>query len=135
MCSTYLNATTLGYNGKCQFTMSRESYAYCLEKELVFYQEEFKKIYSNLTPAQSLEATEAIATQIKEPDCEALAKTTGGGLEYYIVYRICLINITKEKIVCVKRFTTCSSCIGRRLFKLFKKPYTILSIYVSGLNE
>ncbi|KTD40221.1 hypothetical protein [Legionella parisiensis] len=130
----HATATYLGYSGKCQFTLTRERYAYCLEKEMVFYDREFSHLYSNLTPEASLLATDALATQIIEPNCDAIAMKIGAGLEYHIAFRTCMIHITKEKIACIKRFIPCQLCWGRKLVNSLKKPYLFLenvSIHVS----
>jgi len=124
--SAQAHATVLRYSGKCQFTLTRDRYAYCLEKEMVFYDGEFKRLYSNLTPEASLLASEALATQIIEPNCDAIAQKIGAGLEYHIVFRTCMINITKEKIACIKRFIPCQICWGRKLANTIKKPLLFL---------
>ncbi len=122
--SAHVHATYLRYSGKCQFTLTRDRYAYCLEKEMVFYNREFSQLYSNLTPNESLLATEALATEIIEPDCDAIARTIGAGLEYHIALRTCMIYVTKEKIACIKRFIPCRVC--RKLVNSLKKPYLFL---------
>ncbi|HHF7366071.1 TPA: hypothetical protein ACPSKY_001175 [Legionella bozemanae] len=130
----HATATYLRYSGKCQFTLTRERYAYCLEKEMVFYDREFSQLYSNLTPEVSLLATEALATQIIEPNCDAIAMKIGAGLEYHIAFRICMIHITREKIACIKRFIPCKICWGRKLANSLKRPLLFLenvSIHIS----
>lgn len=124
--SAQVHATYLRYSGKCQFTLTRDRYAYCLEKEMVFYDRAFSQLYSNLTPDESLLATEALATQIIEPDCDAIANKIGAGLEYHIAFRTCMIYITKEKIACIRRFIPCQTCWGRKLVNSLKKPYLFL---------
>ncbi|MCE0721660.1 MULTISPECIES: hypothetical protein [Legionella] len=130
----YATVAYLRYSGKCQFTLTRERYAYCLEKEMVFYDREFSQLYSHLTPEASLLATDALATQIIEPNCDAIAMKIGAGLEYHIAFRICMIHITKEKIACIKRFIPCQMCWGRKLVNSLRKPYLFLenvSVHVS----
>ncbi|MCW8387724.1 hypothetical protein OQJ18_14360 [Fluoribacter dumoffii] len=124
--SAHAHASYLRYSGKCQFKLTRDRYAYCLEKEMVFYDREFKRLYSNLPPDASLLASEALATQIVEPNCDAIAQKIGAGLEYDIVFRTCMIAITKEKIACIKRFVPCQTCWGRKLVKTLKKPLLFL---------
>ncbi|CAM2876340.1 hypothetical protein LEAN103870_06275 [Legionella anisa] len=130
----HANAAYLRYSGKCQFTLTRERYAYCLEKERVFYDRQFSQLYSHLPPEASLLATEALATQIIEPNCDAIAMKIGAGLEYHIAFRTCMIHITREKIACIKRFIPCQICWGRSLVSSLKRPLLFLeniSIHVS----
>ncbi|QMT61489.1 MULTISPECIES: hypothetical protein [unclassified Legionella] len=124
--SAHVHATYLNYSGRCQFTLTRDRYAYCLEKEMVFYDNKFSQLYSNLTPVASIAATEALATQVVEPDCDAIAKKIGAGLEYHIAFRTCMIYITKEKIACIKRFIPCQTCWGRGWANSLKRPYLFL---------
>ncbi|MCW8470836.1 hypothetical protein OQJ19_09255 [Fluoribacter gormanii] len=124
--SAHVHANYLRYSGKCQFTLTRDRYAYCLEKEMVFYDNKFSQLYSHLTPNESLAATEALATQVVEPNCDALAKRIGAGLEYHIAFRTCMIYITKQKIACIKRFIPCQTCWGRKWLNAVKKPYLFL---------
>lgn len=120
--STQVPANTFRYSGKCQFTFSRVKYASCLEKELVSYDEIFKKMYTNLTPNQSLKINQALATQILEPDCDALAKQSGEDLEYHIIYRTCLLQSVKARIACIKSVTSCHNCLGNKLMNMLNKP-------------
>jgi hypothetical protein len=131
--SAHAYTMSLKYNGKCQFTLTREKYAYCLQKELVAYDNEFSTLYRNLPPERALPISEAL-TQIVEPDCDALAKKTGGGVEYNIIFRTCLINIQKEKIACIRRFTSCQNC-RTKFFNVFRKPFIFFQQVSINLSD
>ncbi|WP_392538155.1 hypothetical protein [Legionella sp. 227] len=126
LASAHVHANYLRYSGKCQFSLTRDRYAYCLEKEMVFYDNEFKSIYSNLPPQASILASEALATQIIEPNCDAIAQKIGAGLEYHIAFRTCMIYISKEKIACIRRFVPCRICWGSKWANAIKKPLLFL---------
>ena len=101
-----LHAKKYEYNGPCVFKGYTKIFEQCLDQELMMYDEKLNDLYKSLfqqVPNKHLKKAELLWIKFKEADCEYMAYEVNEGKEFQSIYKACLINKTKTRIVDLKR--------------------------------
>ncbi|MDP3269774.1 MAG: lysozyme inhibitor LprI family protein [Legionella sp.] len=96
----------LEYSGSCKFQGYMDRLITCLDKELENYDKELNLLYKKEFDRfrnNRLKNTELIWIKFREADCEYIAYEVNEGLQFPIIYKICMINKTKIRIADLKR--------------------------------
>lgn len=104
--STYLNARSYEYSGHCTSKVYKNNFEECLNGELALYDKKLNNLYKSFfkrSTNKELKKIEALWIQFKEADCQYMATEVHGGQYYDDVYKACIINKTKARIVDLKR--------------------------------
>lgn len=137
-------ALTYVYTGHCAYEGPIE----CFQKELKVHDAELNKVYqdhlSNSGSAK-LKQAERFWIKYKEADCNFFGSEVQGGRYYELVYYVCLINKTKNRIndlqsplsyggcALKKGYNDIASCLDNEL-KRYDTELSRLYIPVSGDN-
>ena len=117
VCFTFSNSfsETNEYNGKCGLAISMDEFIKCLDNELQLYDKKLNSIYRDLMKSnnKTLKISEINWVKFKETDCDFIASTVNEGLYYIPVYKVCLINKTKSRIIDLQRSFFYSDWFGK----------------------